>query len=344
MISDQDYELLSAYLDDALPAEARADLEARLPREAALRRELDALRATIDLIHGLPDLKAPRSFTLDASMVRRPAQRWLIFPTTTAFSALSAVAAFVLVALAVALTSFGTSAPAAPSSQVAFQSTQIVEQQEAAPQTAQQAAQPTAAISLTMDDFSAGEPLLFAAPPGTPAPDTGGDAAEAGLSVMSAAAATEDDSAAGADAAMSAPAESPTLDAMSAAAAPASTDGMSAMNAAADAPPVAGADTALEAAPAAGVERAQPSPTAPMSATPFDAAAPPEVTTVDALPDEPPFVAAAPTTPAQTATREPSPSLAAPAVPGDVLPLILLLTGGLLGALAVITTIIRRRA
>ncbi|MBL8164724.1 MAG: hypothetical protein JNJ61_22240, partial [Anaerolineae bacterium] len=207
MISDQDYELLSAYLDDALPADMRADLEARLPREAALRRELDILRATVDLIHGLPDLKAPRNFTLDASMVRRPAQRWLIFPTTAAFSALSAAAAFVLVALAVALSSFNASAPST-SPQIAFGNTLAVEEQES-PTEITQAAQPAApfeateeqATLSTTDGFTATEPLLYAAPLGTltpdvtllaAPPDAEGDAAGAGMSVMSAAAVTEE--------------------------------------------------------------------------------------------------------------------------------------------------------
>lgn len=274
MISDQDYELLSAYLDDALPGEARAVLEARLAREAALRRELDALRATVDLIGGLPELKAPRNFTLDADMARRPAQRWLIFPTTAAFSALSAAAAFVLVALAVALSALNAAAPRA--AQLAFESTRAVEGQEAAAQITQaappampEAQQMTMPIQATAADFVTGEALLFAAPPG--AEDA---AAEAGVSAMSAAV-TAEPFAASADAALSAPAESPTFDALSA-----------------DAAPAAAMLESLPATPSPAVERAQPDPTAP----------------------------------------------------GDLLPLFLLLTGGALAALALITTLIRRRA
>jgi anti-sigma factor RsiW len=100
-LNERDYELLSAYLDDALTASERAALEARLQSDAALRRELAALRQTVLLLRQLPTLKAPRDFMLDPRMVRR--SRLLIFPTTRAFSALSAVAAMVMVVIGLAL-------------------------------------------------------------------------------------------------------------------------------------------------------------------------------------------------------------------------------------------------
>ncbi len=72
--SDSDLELLSAYLDDELAAEERAALEQRLEREPALHSELDSLRATTTLLHDLPPMMPPRSFTLDPASVqpRRP--------------------------------------------------------------------------------------------------------------------------------------------------------------------------------------------------------------------------------------------------------------------------------
>lgn len=71
-LTDTDVELLSAYLDGMLPDSEKTALEQRLAQDVALRLELTALRQTIDLIRALPELKAPRSFTLTAEMVARP--------------------------------------------------------------------------------------------------------------------------------------------------------------------------------------------------------------------------------------------------------------------------------
>lgn len=109
-ITDRDIELLSAYLDGELTTAERSALDARLQVEPELRRELDTLRATVTLIQGLPAVKAPRDYTLDA-----PPPRLWIFPATAAFSAISAAAATLLVVLGV-ITLLSTAAPtAAPS-------------------------------------------------------------------------------------------------------------------------------------------------------------------------------------------------------------------------------------
>ena len=97
--TDQDYELLSAYLDDALAEAERAALETRLQTDDRLRQELAALQQTVNLVRGLPPLKAPRNFTLTPGMVRPRSARWLIFPTSAAFSAISAAAATILILL-----------------------------------------------------------------------------------------------------------------------------------------------------------------------------------------------------------------------------------------------------
>ena len=99
MLTDLDYELLSAYLDGALTESERTALESRLRDDRELRQELDALRATVQLVNQLPLRKAPRDFTLTAAMVRPTAPRWLIFPASAAFSALSAAAAVILIAV-----------------------------------------------------------------------------------------------------------------------------------------------------------------------------------------------------------------------------------------------------
>lgn len=105
MLNDRDYELLSAYLDGALSPAERSQLEQRLQDDAALRRELTALRQTVALLRDLPPLRAPRDFTLTRAQVRPP--RVLFLPATTLVTVVSAAAAFVLVALGVLLLTLG---------------------------------------------------------------------------------------------------------------------------------------------------------------------------------------------------------------------------------------------
>ncbi len=91
-MSGNDYELLSAYIDEALSPAERAELESRLQAEPRLQQELNRLRQTVMLLRDLPTLKAPRDFTLSASLIRRP----LPFPLTATFSVLSTAAAILL--------------------------------------------------------------------------------------------------------------------------------------------------------------------------------------------------------------------------------------------------------
>lgn len=65
MMTPADFELLSAYLDNALNMRERSALEARLVKDAALRAALDELRGIKSLLGDLPVLQPPRSFTLD---------------------------------------------------------------------------------------------------------------------------------------------------------------------------------------------------------------------------------------------------------------------------------------
>jgi anti-sigma factor RsiW len=114
MLTDQDYERLSAYVDGELSKAERTALETRLDADAELRTELEAIRATIGLLAALPARKAPRNFTLDARTARRAAPRVLFLPAA-AFSALSAAAATVLIALSALLYSGAQVAPLASS-------------------------------------------------------------------------------------------------------------------------------------------------------------------------------------------------------------------------------------
>jgi anti-sigma factor RsiW len=95
MLTERDLDLLSAYIDGTLNPTEHAEVEARLQTDAELRRELATLRATVDLVKGLPTLRAPRDFTLTPQMVRRPPR----ILTSAAFSAVSVAAAVMLFVL-----------------------------------------------------------------------------------------------------------------------------------------------------------------------------------------------------------------------------------------------------
>jgi hypothetical protein len=95
MISPTDLDQLSAYLDGALGAPARAQLEARLAHDPELQAELRALRRAARALRALPTLKPPRHFTLT------PAQagslpRWWWHPFTV-FRLATALSAFLLI-------------------------------------------------------------------------------------------------------------------------------------------------------------------------------------------------------------------------------------------------------
>ena len=63
-----DYEALSAYLDNELQPRERARLETELKHSAELRRELAELRQTRALLRAQPRLRSPRNFTLTPAM------------------------------------------------------------------------------------------------------------------------------------------------------------------------------------------------------------------------------------------------------------------------------------
>ncbi len=105
-LTDRDTEQLSAYIDGALDESERAELEARLQTDDALRRELDALRHTVALVRDLPPLKAPRDFTLTPAMlqgarVAAPVapRRIIRFPAVSLVSAAASVVMIFLGAL-----------------------------------------------------------------------------------------------------------------------------------------------------------------------------------------------------------------------------------------------------
>lgn len=64
MLTDRDYDLISDYLDGALTDTQRATVESRLANDPEFAAELEAIRRTVALVKGLPELVAPRDFTL----------------------------------------------------------------------------------------------------------------------------------------------------------------------------------------------------------------------------------------------------------------------------------------
>lgn len=92
-----DYEQLSAYLDDELNADERSALEARLQADAELQAELASLRQTVELVRGMPMLKAPRSYTLDPARYGKP-RRVLAFPRVRVLAPTLAAVLVVMIA------------------------------------------------------------------------------------------------------------------------------------------------------------------------------------------------------------------------------------------------------
>lgn len=111
-------ELLSAYLDNALPARQREALEARLADSAELRAQLDDLRAVRAMLRSTPVLQPPRDFRLDPSKHARVTW-WSRLGALRLTGAVSAAAALLLIALGLLL----GNAPSAPAQPVALQAT-----------------------------------------------------------------------------------------------------------------------------------------------------------------------------------------------------------------------------
>ncbi len=183
MLNENDLELLSAYLDEALNVTERADLEARLQADASLRRELERLQATKALIASLPTLSPPRDLRLTRAMVGVPRRRQRVL-TSPLFSGLSAAAAVILLVIGVRLFTLSGQQPepsAAVFNQIAGLPTEIAPQagmlsdMQAAPTStseplgyAQEEAAPDASVaeSLALKSESAPNDQFFEAPAG----------------------------------------------------------------------------------------------------------------------------------------------------------------------------------
>lgn len=79
-LSPQDWEKLSAYLDNQLSARERRKLEERLRLQANLRAGLGELRRTKDILRSAPKLRPPRNFTLTEEMAGISSSRPRTYP------------------------------------------------------------------------------------------------------------------------------------------------------------------------------------------------------------------------------------------------------------------------
>jgi len=88
----QEWQTLSAYIDNQLSFKEKAALEKRLEKDSELQKALEELRQTKALLRLLPNKRIPHNFTLSADMVatRSPAISRL-FPVFSLSSALATV-------------------------------------------------------------------------------------------------------------------------------------------------------------------------------------------------------------------------------------------------------------
>lgn len=174
MTTSQDFDRLSAYLDNQLSPREKARLEARLAQDAELKGVLDDLRGVKRALRILPILKVPRNFTLTAAQAgqRAPAR----YPVLQFAAALASLAFVVVFAGDLALGLSAGSGAAAPAPEVA-----AVQQSSAAdagsatesapPPTVEEGARTLAAMapSETPSPESGPSAKLSAAPTETPA-------------------------------------------------------------------------------------------------------------------------------------------------------------------------------
>ncbi|MGH2523195.1 MAG: anti-sigma factor family protein [Anaerolineales bacterium] len=93
MMTPQDFERLSAYLDDQLSSAEKAKLEKRLAQEPELKAALADLRMTVRALRSLPSVKPPRNFTLSRAQAlqRRGGGVVPLLRLATTFAALALV-------------------------------------------------------------------------------------------------------------------------------------------------------------------------------------------------------------------------------------------------------------
>ena len=97
-LSPQEWQLLSAYLDNQVSTTERNQIEKQLTSDAAYRQAAESLRQTRTVIRGMPLRRVPHAFTLTPDMVKAR-RKWGLFPALRLSSAFAAIASVVLFAL-----------------------------------------------------------------------------------------------------------------------------------------------------------------------------------------------------------------------------------------------------
>ena len=97
-ISSRDYERLCAYLDGQLPGHEQGQMAHELKKRPDLRRELDQLRRTRQVLRSVPMHKVPHNFVLTRAMVATK-KAPLLVPIFQLGSALTTLAVMVLLVL-----------------------------------------------------------------------------------------------------------------------------------------------------------------------------------------------------------------------------------------------------
>jgi anti-sigma factor RsiW len=141
MVSEQDFEKLSAYLDGELPQAEKRQLEARLQADPLLQQELDSLTALVAALRDTPTVQRPREYTLTPAMVKPHPPRIISLLNSAWLTPLTAAAAVLLIIVGGALLL------------IAPPSTQTLTTQQQAPV----AIQPTAEVASGMAFDSADE-------------------------------------------------------------------------------------------------------------------------------------------------------------------------------------------
>jgi anti-sigma factor RsiW len=208
-VSTRDTEQLSAYLDGRLERSEAARLEARLSQDPQLRLELQELRATVRVLSSLPQIRPPRSFTLQPRAVgRRTGYPLLQLGTALAtLSFLVVVGADLLVSRGAQPTDFADRLFLAPAAQpeAAAEAPALDQSLELVPEATPAAEAAAGAEGVPEDNFLA--QAESAVPTGTPQPEALKD--QAGEDETAEPGATE--SAAGVTAAAGDAAEAPSV-------------------------------------------------------------------------------------------------------------------------------------
>ncbi len=183
-LSEQQLEQLSAYLDGELPDHERIAVEQQLQVNPALAAELGEMQTMLAMLHAVPAIQPPRTFTLDPAKYgrqRRAGFSWMRWAT-----ALGALVLMLTVGLRLTQQGGSETAQTAPApgnaDDLAMQVAPVEEpasaESAAAPTTAPAAAAPTEAAAMAFGSAT-GEPVGGA----PPAPESAADQARKTIEV-----------------------------------------------------------------------------------------------------------------------------------------------------------------